>query len=299
MSINKISPLFFFALVVSYVRVWPAPSSAKPQLDVTTRPWYHYIKEETPETKIPQINHFKLSNGIGVYFYPADAVPLVTAQIFIDGGGFEVADDKLGLQTLWGDTVVFSGSETMGRDTLSSYLEERASKFNFNAELDRSSFNVQSLAHYFEKDLRTLFSVIENPRFENNDFELLRTRLVKSLEKRDEDPSKWAALGLSQVYWKNTLRGRYATIRTVKNIAREDLTLWQKKLWRAERLTIAVSGSIDEKRLKTLLEETFGKMPYDKTQKADLSRLHVEPTFKPNSLYVLPKEIPQTTVLYK
>ncbi|MBV6494073.1 MAG: hypothetical protein LDLANPLL_02099 [Turneriella sp.] len=276
-----------------------ADAPQKPRIDITTRPWYHYIKDDIGNIKIPSVKEFKLNNGIPVYFVFSDSVPVVNAQIFIEGGAFEVADEKLGLQSLWGDMVTFSGSDGLTRDALSKYLDERATAFAFKAELERSYFSIRSLAHFFGKDLTTLFSVLESPRFYGDDLEILRTRTLKALDERDQNPATWASLGLSQVYWKGTLRARYATMRTVKNIQRQDLIQWHKKMWRAERFTIAVSGSIDFKKLKEALEKTFGKLTFDKGAKVDLSPIKVLPTAKTNSVYLLPKDIPQTTLFYK
>src|SRR5262249_26062153 len=151
----------------------------------------------------------------------------------------------------------------MDRDKLSAYLENRASTFSFHGGMERSNFSIHSLSHYFANDLMKLFSVLEAPRLAEEDFELLRVRILKEFERRDENPSKWGSLGMNQMFWGGTLRGRYATMRTVKNITRGDLVEWQKRIWRGERLAIAVTGAIKEDALKSLLEGTFGKMARD------------------------------------
>lgn len=263
------------------------------------RPWYHYIREEMPQPKIPVVEQYRLNNGIEVYYLKSDTVPLVHMQIIVTGGGFEVPDDKLGLHSLWGDTVVFSGSEAMDRDQLSNYLESRASAFSFHADMERSSFILRSMAHYFERDLRTVFEVLQNPRLAAQDFELLRKRLLQELERRDENPAKWAALGMNRLYWGDTLRGRYATRRTVAALKAEDLRAWHNQIWRGERLSIAVTGSIGAPPLLKLLNETFGKLVVQPKAAPDLSKMHVLPVAKGNELRVLPKEIPQTTVIYR
>lgn len=277
----------------------PARPAAKAPVDTVNRPWYHYIKDEMPRPKIPQVKEFKLANGIPVYYLFSETVPLVSAHVYIEGGGFEVPDEKLGLHGLWGETVAFSGSRDMDRDKLSAYLENRASSFSFSGGMERSSFNITSMSHYFANDLAKLFSVMESPRLAAEDFEIIRTRILKEFERRDENPAKWASLGMTKTFWGGTPRGRYATMRTVKNLQIGDLVEWQKKIWRGERLSIAVTGDIKEEQLKVLLEGTFGKMARDEKKKPDLAAMHVNPTVKPNSLQIMPRDIPQTTVIYK
>ncbi len=286
--------LFAFCLSLGII-----PSLSAATYKAEDRPWYHFIREKMPQTKIPAIEEFSLSNGVKVYFLRSETVPLVTLQIFIDGGAFEVADEKLGLQGLWGETVVFSGSDALGRDALSAYLEGRATSFSYAAGSARSAFNVVSMAHYFSRDVETLFQVLSEPRFAAEDFSLLKTRALQLLTRRDENPAKWAALGMAKLYWGDSVRGRYATERTVKAVERDDLVSWQKKNWRGERLTLAVTGDIKKSALENLLNRTFGTMPFDKNLAPDMTKMHILSRGKPNTVHLLEKEIPQTTVLYK
>ncbi len=263
------------------------------------RPWHHYVRAEMPPAKIPAIEKFKLKNGIQVYFLKADQVPLVQMQVYVDGGAFEVPEEKLGVHSLWGETLVFSGSEELNREKLSGYLEGRASGFSFAAGSERSAFTVNSMSHYFVKDVATTFSVLQKPRFGAEDFELLKKRVLQEFARRDENPAKWASLGTTKMFWGGTLRGRYATTRTVTSVTRDDLTAWQKRMWRGERLSIAVTGSIEAVKLREALDNTYGTLPVDPKQRPNLDALHVLPSAKPNLLAILPKDIPQTTVIYK
>lgn len=271
----------------------------KVTIEPENRPWYHYIRDEMPEPKIPDVQRFRLTNGIEVHYLKSDTVPLVHLQIIVDGGGFEVPEDKLGLHSLWGDTVVFSGSERLNRDALSNYLESRASAFSFTAGIERSTFNLHCMAHYFERDLQTVFEVLQKPRLAAEDFELLRKRALQELDRRDENPATWAALGMNRLYWGNTLRGRYATRRTVASLKAEDLRAWHNRIWRGERLSVAVTGSVEAPRLQKLLNATLGQLAVERKNAPDLKKMHIAHAAKGNELHLLPKEIPQTTVIYR
>ena len=286
--------LRFLFLTLCFGAAFAADESPKGE-----RPWQHYVRAEMPAAKIPTIEKFMLKNGIQVYFLKADQVPLVQMQVYVDGGAFEVPDDKLGVHSLWGETLVFSGSTEFNREKLSNYLEGRASSFSFGAGSERSAFSVNSMSHYFVRDLETTFSVLQNPRFAAEDFELLKKRVLQEFTRRDENPAKWASLGSTKRFWDGTLRGRYATTRTVTAVTRDDIAGWQKRMWRGERISIAVTGSIEAKELRRALDGTYGKLPVDAKNRPDLTTMNILPTEKPNQLAILPKEIPQTTVIYK
>lgn len=287
-------PLFILVLVLSGGQL-----AAKSAADIPSRSWYRYIKDEMPPAKIPEIKKFRLANGIEVYHLYADHVPLVHMQIILEGGGFEVPGDKLGLNSIWGEAVVFSGAKDFGRDELSQYLESRASGFSFGAGMERSSFTLNSMAHYFARDLQTAFKVLSAPRLATEDFELIRKRVLQEFERRDENPTKWASLGMTKLYWGDSLRGRYATVRTVKNITPQDLPDWHRKMWRGERISVAVTGAIAQEDLKKVLEETLGKLSRDEKSRPDLAVMRIKAGARPKALSILPRDIPQTTVIYK
>lgn len=287
-----ISRIIFFALSATALL-------AEAKVDIKTRPWYHYIDEKMPVVKIPVVERFKLRNGIEVFFLPDDHVPLVNLQIIFEGGGFEAPSEKLGVHGLWGETLVLSGSNNLDRDKLAEYLEFRATNLSFSGGLERSTISLGSMGHYFERDVQTLFEVLQAPRLAAEDFELIRKRVLQEFERRDENPAKWASLGMTKLFWGDTLRGRYATIKSVKNLAATDLTAWHKKMWRGERLALAVTGAIKADALKKLLDGTFGTLAVSPKDRIDLALMHIKPTATANSLNILPRDIPQTTVVYK
>jgi len=272
---------------------------AEPKVDIKNRPWYHYIEEKMPPVKIPVVAKFKLKNGIEVFYLEDDHVPLVNLQIIFEGGGFEVTNEKLGLNGLWGETLVFSGSDAMSRDQLANYLESRSTNLNFSGGLERSTISLGSLSHYFARDLKTIFEVLSSPRLASEDFELIRKRILQEFERRDENPSKWASLGMTKAYWGETLRGRYATTRTVKNLTGTDLKGWHKKMWRGERLSLTLTGAIKAQDARVILDETFGSLVVSQKDGVDLKAMQIKSVAKPNTLGILPRDIPQTTVVYK
>ena len=293
-------PVAILALTVSLLSI-DAQTAKRPQrpLDVKTRPWYHHIEKSEVKTIIPEIKLLRLENGIEVYFLGTDAIPLVSLQVIVEGGGFEVPVDKLGLQSLWGESVIYSGSQENPQDKLADFFEARGTIVSFAAGLERSGYSLNSLSHYFKRDLETFFEVIQHPRFNASDVELLKAKMLQELEHRDENPSKWASLGLNKITWRGTIKEQYPTIRTVKPISPADLKNWHATLFRGERIKLAVSGKVNEADLKNWLNATFGKLATNTKNKVDLSAVKVKHAFKENSLFLLPKDIPQSTILYR
>jgi hypothetical protein len=147
---------------------------------------------------------------------------LCTCRSIVEGGAFEVPDDKLGVHSLWGETVVFSGSARARiaksfRNTLkvALLLFHSAQVQNVRRSLSLRCHTILCAI------LRLHLAFCKNPRFADDDFNLLKKRVLQEFARRDENPAKWAALGSTRMFWGGTAAGRYATIRTVNGVKRE------------------------------------------------------------------------------
>lgn len=274
-------------------------SSAISAVSVKNRPWYKHIENSRLEYSLPKIQKFKLKNGIPVYYLPERSIPLTEIRIYLDGGGLEVAADKAGLQGIWGETVVYSGSKAYDREKLSEYLEDRASKINYTPAMNRSAFSLKSLSHYFSADLKVLYDVMLNPAFAKEDFEFIRKQVLNEISKREENPGRLAALASQLFGYKGTIRAQLPYTRTVSSISAGDLQTWQLKMMRAERMTIAVSGDFDKDTLEKELNSLFGALPYDAARKPDLSSLAQLPQMPAGKILHYHKDVPQSTIMLR
>ncbi|MDH5717960.1 MAG: insulinase family protein [Spirochaetia bacterium] len=261
------------------------------------RPWKKFITNESLQLKIPDLKFFTLKNGIKVYFVNHKLLPRSFFSLYVYGTGFDEPDKQTGLNSLWGSMVTFSGSKEYPREKLAEYLEQRASSFSYSGGTERSSFSLSSLSHFFEDDLKLILSVIKNPQFLNEDFEILKQQTLKGIEKRKENPGSLAYIGSNLKFWENSIRGKITTKETINSISIEDLKKWQQEMYKAERFTLLLAGDYDEEKIKPILNDTLGSLVIDEKNKILDDALKVKPNNIKFTTFHIKKDLPQATVL--
>lgn len=264
-----------------------------------TRPWYQYLeKGQQIEFELPEIGRTRFMNDIDVY-YMKDELPRVTLTLILEGGSLEEPAGKTGLTGLWGETLVYSGSDRNPHDKLKAELDLHGSSFSFNAGSRQASFTISSLSPYFSKDLRTVLEVISNPRFAEEDFRLILSRTLRALHEKRKKPAANAYTAASEIYFgENDPRGRITESSTLKSVKRADLISWQQKMISTDRMSIALTGDFNLNEVKQIFESSFSEIPAG-SEASLASILKDEPAGNAGRVFQVESDIPQTTVLMR
>ncbi|MES0489304.1 MAG: pitrilysin family protein [Leptospirales bacterium] len=269
--------------------------------DANERPWKPYLDGDPIQFKIPPLEEVTLSNGVKVYYRENKLLPKVSITLIFEGGTFEENRENAGITTLWGESVVASGSEQYPRDKLAAYLEQHGSGFYFQSGLERSTFSLSSLSSFFMEDLSVVMSVLLAPRFDAPDVQLIKNQTMEGVKKRGEKPAQSAYLAAGLIEWKGKIRSNIKTIDSITNITREGLVAWHKKMAASNRLTILITGDFDKDKLTAWLEGELPKFTPGKTP-LNLKLLAVDPDTRlkqKHPTYLLKKDIPQTSILFR
>jgi zinc protease len=265
------------------------------------RPWEKLLNTESLSIDIKPLEYFDLSNKIRVYYKKNTVLPKATFQLFIEGGAAEETEQNTGINSMWGKSVVFSGSTQYPRKKLSENLELQGSEFTFDSSLERSTFTLDSLSDHFENDLAMVMDVLKNPAFSKPDIDLIKSQVIQIIKKRTENPAQMANMAAQLIQWKNNVRGNISTLKSIEPVDDGRLKTWHKKMMSSDRFTILITGDIDPLHMKTLLDGYFKEFtasgaPYQ-TEKLMVSAENLQKGSQ--IIYHQTKDIPQTTILYR
>ncbi len=264
------------------------------------RPWKRFFSQEELQITIDPLERMVLNNGIPVYLKQNRMLPKVTVTFFLEGGVFEEAEGEEGLTALWGSTLAYSGSENLPARELATYMEKRASSFYFDSGLERSSFTLSSLSHFFYDDLLAVFDVMMNPLLADADYQLMRNQSLQGIKRRTERPGAMAYLGAKLIFWEGDVRSRIPTTSSLESMERDTLVEKHSSMMRASRFSILIVGDFLVDELMDHLNETFGSLEASQEGMPDVSLLEGEPLERDSRLLVhMAKDIPQTTVLWR
>ena len=264
----------------------------------TPRPWEKFLKKGNLHIDYPNMEHRRMSNGIQLYYLQGKTIPKTYLKIIVEGGLVEEPSHQIGLTSLWGSSIVYSGSEEYPQEKLSIHLEDHASSFSFGHNSEFASFHFTALSNFFEKDLEMILQVLNEPRFHPDDIQLIKKQKIQSKKKRKENPASLARMGAHKVYWGDHPRGRVYTEQTISQLERADMKNWHKKMWAPSRLKVLLAGDFNIESTVAILEKysppplAFNPSSYMKIKPDMLAN-------KKETTYHIHKEIPQSTMIWR
>ncbi|WP_308254073.1 pitrilysin family protein [Geminocystis sp. GBBB08] len=220
-----------------------------------------------PEIKLPEYERYQLSNGMVIYLMEDRRLPLISGNAIIRTGTRFDPSSQVGLGDLTGDLIRLGGTKNHTPEQLNSILEQKASAIETSIDTASGSASFTSLSY----DLDTVFSlfaeVLQNPIFDEQQFNLQLTKYQGAIARRNDDPGQIAGREFAKlIYGDNSPYANTIEYKTLNNISREDLVKFYSNYIRPENIILGIVGDFDRTQMKSLIAKTFGnwqvKNPY-------------------------------------
>lgn len=293
--------LFFLLFSLPATANRMSTGNSNSDVDITTRPWYRFIENSNSiKLDIPPLRYFSLDNGLKVYYAESDLLPQANFSLYIDGGASQVSDKHLGLSEIWGDLITNGGSKEYDRDKLAEFFESRGSSFSYADGFERGVFSVQSLTHFFEKDLEVALSVFKKPAFNGVDLALLKKKALQSIKQRKENPGRLGYTAAKMYLYPNSVYSRIETSETIHAIDSAAINEWHKKMQDLSRYTLTVTGNFDRESIKSLLNRFFNsKVKNQNNVNPALKNPRPFSREQAATVNLVERPLPQSTIIYK
>ncbi|NMC62539.1 MAG: insulinase family protein, partial [SAR324 cluster bacterium] len=203
----------------------------------------------------PEVKSFFLSNGLKVYLLEDNELPLVSGALYIPGGSLWENALERGSTSAMGYMLRHGGAGARDPKTLDRDLEKLAATVSssFGSEYGVISFSCLSA------DLETVSDIVADivlkPKFDVARLDLLKLKSLEEIKRRKDDPVTVASLSFRQLLFGASPYGLPVVSEDIKRITREKLIERYKTLLSPNKAIMAVTGNVDEGRLKALLEE--------------------------------------------
>ena len=181
---------------------------------------------ESPDLTVPEIWNNYMTNVLNVYGIETSEVPLVQFSFNIRGG--LLADDpgKVGVSYL---TAALMNRGTVNRspEELEEAIEELGARISIRAGKEAMTISGSTLSRNYLKTMELVTEMLLEPRWDESEFELIRTSTVNSLIQQMANPNSIASNQFMKLIWgedhilSNNLMG---TRESVESISIEDLT---------------------------------------------------------------------------
>ncbi|HEX8288844.1 MAG TPA: pitrilysin family protein [Pyrinomonadaceae bacterium] len=201
-------------------------------------------------------------NGLKVIFKRRPSSPTVSAGLFTRGGVKNQTAQNAGIETLTLSTAT-EASAKYPREALRKELARTGSAISAGAGYDFGVVSLTSTRQNFDKTWEIFTDVVTNPALAQEDFQLVRERLLTGLRNQSISPD--SALGVleDKVIYANH---PYATepngtIESVSNLKLEDIRAYHKNLLQTSRLLLVIVGDLDPQTVQKQVTASFGKLP--------------------------------------
>ncbi len=209
-----------------------------------------------PEISLPEIWTTEASNGMRIWGIKQDEVPLVQYSIVMDGGLLMESQDKAGTSDFLAD-MLMEGTANRTPEELEEAIDMLGASISVRAGTENMSVQVNCLTRNFESTLDLVEEILLEPRWDEEQFELIKSRMINSIKRNQADPSYLAQNAFYNLIYDDdcilsTPRG--GTPETVESITMEDLKAFYKNSFSPSVTRMHVVGQVGKQQVLDALE---------------------------------------------
>ncbi len=207
-----------------------------------------------PEVTIPAPWSASLSNGIKIWGISQNELPMVQYSIIIEGG--HLLDDirKPGVAYLVA-TMMNEGTKTRTPEQLEDAIGLLGASIRVSSGNEDITINVNTLARNFEKTLALVEEMLLEPRWDEEQFALAKSRIINTLKRNAANPGYLASTTLNKLMFGDNILAIDATgtETSVASITIDDLKEYYKSYFSPSISRFLIVGDIDKPRVEAAL----------------------------------------------
>ena len=212
---------------------------------------------ELPLLTIPTVWTNDLSNGTKLYGIENSELPLVQFYLRIDGGQLLDKEGKKGTASLVAN-LMNEGTETKTPAELEEAVDLLGSSISISAGLESISISGNSLSRNLEKTLDLVNEILTEPRWDNEAFEIAKTRRLATIQQVKGSPQSLAFNALNKrLYGDNhpSATPLGGTAESVESITMSDLKDYFNANISPQVAHFHIVGDINEKEAVNVLSD--------------------------------------------
>ena len=208
-----------------------------------------------PEVTIPPVWTGTLANGIKISGITHTELPLVQYYIIIEGGHLLDDPAKAGLANLTA-AVMNEGTKNKTPEELEDAIKLLGASINVSAANENITIRVSALARNFEKTIALVEEMLFEPRWDEEQFNLAKSRIINNIKRNQANPSYLASTTLNKlIFGKDNILATElsGTEATVSAMTIDDLKGFYEKNLSPSLTKFIVAGNIDLGRVEKAL----------------------------------------------
>lgn len=228
-------------------------------------PWAGKTLIEPPVAKpptaieLPEIESYKLSNGLAVYLVKSDRLPTASIQVAVRAGRMHEPRARLGVAEFTADMLV-KGTRRRSALELAKAIDFVGGTISADATFEATLMSCSVLARHLPTCFDLVPDMVTQPTFPEAELVKVRDQQLAGVRQRLDDAATLSSAHVQNLLWgSDHVRGWVTSPESVASLKRDDLQAWHKAWFVPANAMVVVAGDIDFKRVKADLERTFGQ----------------------------------------
>lgn len=244
---------------------------------------------------LPKVETWKMSNGIEVYFYRNDELPMVQGKMYFKGGSVVGDAGVTGLADATGSQMRAGGIVGVEPEVLDQELDALAASVESDIDQEFGKVGFFSLKEDFPRVFEIFSKVIRTPSFAPRKLELWKSLAREGIHARKDASSSMASMAFVQLlFGKDGPYSSFVSEESLKKITPVTLRKFHGQYINPNNAFLAVTGAISSDELKAALEKNFADWKKPEYKIPEMPK--VDYKIKPG-IYVLEKDFDQAIVL--
>jgi len=247
--------------------------------------------------ELPRVQSWKTTNGIRVV-YLEDRLPQLTIVATIGFGTLYENERNAGIADLLARTLSLAGSKRYPGTAMYEAIESVGGTIGVSSSWEGITVTVRVLERHAARAFDVLGDLVTNPNWDARKLEDARALLIETIKRKQDRPFELGYEALREIVFAGKGYGAIAREKTVRACTLDDLT----SVWRtyavAGNTLLGVSTSIPAPAVRRHAEVLQGLPAGDAADYAiDAAAVRASIATSAGVIYLVPKDIPQATIL--
>ncbi|MDF1573866.1 MAG: pitrilysin family protein [Bacteroidales bacterium] len=211
----------------------------------------------------PAIWSEKLSNGIKIYGINYNEVPLVSYSLVIKGGHLLDRPELSGTASLVA-SLMTEGTAGKTPEELEEAIDMLGARINVYGGEQSITIDVNTLSRNFESTVALVEEILLEPRWDEEQFELAKSRAINSIKRNQANPDYLASRTFAKLTFGEDMLlaiPTSGTIETIEAISLEDLKDYYESNFSPSLASLHVVGDIPVSDIKSSFEGIASRWP--------------------------------------
>jgi len=201
--------------------------------------------EPLDELKLPKIESFSISNGLGITVARREGLPLISIQLVIMAGESYSPEKLPGLATLTAKMLT-KGAADLSSSQIEEIIESIGGNLSVSTYLDYSVFTFSFLEEYLDEALEVLSKMILWPTFPRREMENEKRTLFYELRRKGKTPEFIAQNQLLGILFQNhPYQKATYTEDAIKNIGQRNVLTFYNRYYIPNNAHLVMVGNLN------------------------------------------------------